>query len=233
MKNRYFDNTNIKLTDEMIQKFDSYKIEIIQWNKIMDITKLTTDDDIYIKHFIDSLFFIKSGYSLKDKKLIDIGTGGGFPGIPLKIYEESLDVTLLDSLNKRVNFLNNVISSLHLKNVEAIHDRAENLAKKINYRENYDFATSRAVANLRILSELCLPFVKIGGYFVAMKGPKLDKELEEAKQTIEKLGGKIVNTINYHLPHGFGERNLLIIKKISSTPKIYPRSYGQIKNKTL
>ncbi|MBR5506854.1 MAG: 16S rRNA (guanine(527)-N(7))-methyltransferase RsmG [Clostridia bacterium] len=209
---------------EKINNFEKYYNLLIEWNEKMNLTAITDGKDVATKHFLDSVSSLESGVIKDDAKIIDVGTGAGFPGIPLKIFKSDLDVTLMDSLNKRINFLNEVISELQLDGIRAIHSRAEDLGKKEEHREAYDIAISRAVANLASLSELCLPFVKVGGYFVSMKGPKASEEIKDAKNAIRLMGGEYVETINYSLSDTDLEHNLVIIKKVSPTPKKYPRN---------
>lgn len=209
---------------EKINNFEKYYNLLIEWNEKMNLTAITDGKDVATKHFLDSVSSLESGVIKDDAKIIDVGTGAGFPGIPLKIFKSDLDVTLMDSLNKRINFLNEVILELQLDGIRAIHSRAEDLGKKEEHREAYDIAISRAVANLASLSELCLPFVKVGGYFVSMKGPKASEEIKDAKNAIRLMGGEYVETINYSLSDTDLEHNLVIIKKVSPTPKKYPRN---------
>lgn len=214
---------NIELSDEKVLNFLKYKEILIETNKVINLTSITDDKEIILKHFIDSLTinkYIESGASL-----IDVGTGAGFPGIPIKIIREDVNVALLDSLNKRVNFLNNVINELNLKNIKAIHGRAEDVAHMDEYREKFDCVTARAVANLSTLSELCIPFLKVGGSFICMKAG-VNEELEIAKNAIKILGGEIVSIDNFRLPESDIERNVIIIRKIKSTENKYPRKAG-------
>lgn len=206
------------------ENFNKYMDLLLEWNEKINLTAITDKDEIILKHFIDSLTIEK--YIKDNDKVIDLGTGAGFPGIPLKIKNESIDITLVDSLNKRVNFLNEVIKELNLKNITAIHSRIEDLAHDKNYREKYDVVTSRAVANMSTLVEYMLPFAKIGGICICMKGPNVDEELENAKGAIKKLGGKIEKVESLTLPDSDIERNIVIIKKISQTDKKYPRKAG-------
>ena len=233
MRNNLFTDAGISLESGKIQDFEEYRTLILEYNKIMDITNITDEEDMYIKHFIDSLYLDKSGLISSANSLIDIGTGGGFPGIPLKILYPHLELTLLDSLNKRVNFLTDVIGRMKLDKTKAIHGRAEELARNSSYREMYDLATSRAVAPLNTLIEYSLAFVKIGGYFVAMKGPNYDDELSEARDAINTMGGKLKKVVNYSLPYGYGDRSIIIIEKIKSTPKKYPRGQGKPRKQPL
>lgn len=213
----------LNIDEKQIEKFLIYKDLLKEWNTKINLTAIIKDEEIVLKHFIDSLTIEK--YIEKDVNLIDIGTGAGFPGLPLKIIRDDLKVTLLDSLNKRLVFLNEVKNKLNLKNVDIIHGRAEDIARDMKYREKYTIATARAVANLATLSEYCLPFVKINGYFICMKGNNLD-EIEEAKKAIEILGGEIIKVENRILPGSDIERNIIVIKKIKSTPEQYPRKAG-------
>lgn len=228
-----FINEGYELDDKAIEKFDKFYNLLQEWNYKIDITKIVDEEEVYIKHFLDSLLITKSGVIEKNQKIIDIGTGGGFPGIPLKIYNDSLSFTLLDSLKKRINFLDIVTEDLNLENVENLHGRAEEIARKEDYREKYDVATSRAVANLQTLLEYCLPFVKVGGYFIAMKGPNFKEELKDSKGAIKILGGVLDKVIEYELPLSLGQRSLIIIKKVKVTPHRFPRSGGKPRTKPL
>ena len=214
---------NIELSDEQVSKFFKYKDLLIETNRYMNLTSITDDKEILLKHFIDSLTINK--YVNKDARLIDVGTGAGFPGIPIKIMRDDVGVTLLDSLNKRVNFLNTVITDLNLKNIITIHGRAEDVARIKEYRENYDYVTARAVANLATLSELCIPFLKVGGSFICMKAG-IEEELDLARNAIKILGGEIISVDKFVLPESGIERNIIIIKKIKSTDNKYPRKAG-------
>jgi 16S rRNA (guanine527-N7)-methyltransferase len=214
----------MKLTDEQLNMFNNYMNLLIEWNEKFNLTAITEKDEIILKHFVDSLTveeFIPNG-----SHIIDIGTGAGFPGIPLKIKDDSLNVTLVDSLNKRVNFLNEVIKTLNLQNINALHGRAEDLGRDKIHREKYDIAISRAVANTATLSEYLLPLVKVGGYAIYMKGPNIEEELKEGEKAIEILGGKIENVHNFKLPDSDIERNIILVKKIKSTNLKYPRKAG-------
>lgn len=224
---------DFNLTGVELEMFERYKDLLQEWNEKIDITNIIEDEDVYVKHFLDSLMIFDSNLVDDYMKVIDIGTGGGFPGIPMKIFNETLEVTLLDSLNKRINFLNELIEELDLEDVEAVHGRAEELSRKKEYRELYDIATSRAVANLRTLTEYCLPFVKVGGYFIAMKGPDPHQEVKDAQNSINKLGGRLVKVMEFNLPVENSGRSLVIIQKTSRTDKKYPRGQGKPKNKPL
>lgn len=218
----------VRLTGEQIEKFMDYYELLIEWNSFMNLTAITDFEEVVLKHFVDSLAVCQTEVFLEDDSIsmIDIGTGAGFPGIPLKIVFPEMKVTLLDSLNKRVKFLNTVIDKLHLKNVEANHGRAEDFARQQLYREQYDLCVSRAVANLSTLTELCIPFVKKNGYFISYKSEKLKEELSAGEKAIQILGGKIEEQKEYLLPDTDIKRSLLLIRKVKDTPKKYPRKAG-------
>ena len=214
---------NINLSNSELEKFYKYKELLIEWNNKINLTAIVDDIDIINKHFVDSIIINKY---VNKEKLIDIGTGAGFPGIPLKIINDKLEVTLLDSLNKRVNFLNIVINELNLNNVEAIHGRAEEVFKNKKYREMYDIATSRAVAQLNVLVEYMLPAVKIGGTCICMKGNNIKEELDKSSKAIKVLGGKLEKVEEFVIPNTDYKRNIIIIKKEKTTPIKYPRKAG-------
>ncbi len=219
----------IEADEKVIEKFGIYSSMLKEWNEKMNLTAITDDEGISIRHFLDSL---SPYFLIKDKespKILDIGTGAGFPGVPLKIAKDDIKITLLDSLNKRIIFLGEVISELGLEDAEAIHERAEVLGRDKNYREKYDFVFSRAVASLKVLSEYALPFVKEGGYFVSLKAFEIDEEVNDAKQMIGNLGGKIEEIKEISPPFSDAVRKIVIIKKISKTPKEFPRSNKKIK----
>lgn len=223
----------ISLGQKEKEKFLKYKELLLEWNEKINITAITEDREVDIKHFLDSLTAFDSEKLKGNKKIIDIGTGGGFPGLPLKIINDELEVTLLDSLNKRIIFLNEVIENLGLENIDAIHGRAEELSRKEEYREKYDICISRAVASLDTLSEYCLPFVKKGGYFISMKGPEVEDEIKQSKNAINILGGKVECTKIITIPQSDIKHSLIIIKKIRQTPTKYPRGGGKPKKKPL
>ena len=212
----------INLSKEQYEQFYEYMNLLIEWNEKVNLTAITEPKDIINKHFIDSLTILP--YLKENNKIIDVGTGAGFPGLPVKIANPSLDITLLDSLNKRINFLEEVISILQLQNIKSVHGRAEEYAK--DNREIYDIAVSRAVAELPILLEYLLPFVKVGGKCICMKGPKAMEEIEKSKKALDVLGGKIEKVENIQI-NGEMDRNIIIIAKIKTTPTKYPRKAGK------
>lgn len=217
---------NIELTEKQTEQFQKYYEMLVEWNKVMNLTSITEYDEVVEKHFCDSAALVKAIPLDKELRLIDIGTGAGFPGIPLKILFPNLHVTLLDSLNKRIRFLNEVIEQLELDNIEALHGRAEDYAKKAEYREQYDVCVSRAVANLASLSEYCLPYVKINGYFIPYKSGKIEEELMQSQKAIEILGGKTEEEIKFNLLNTDISRSLIKIKKVKKTGNKYPRKAG-------
>lgn len=215
---------NIEIDDKKEEQFYNYMKLLLEWNEKINLTAITEQNDIILKHFIDSITINK--YIEQSNSIIDIGTGAGFPGIPLKIMNQNKKITLVDSLNKRINFLNEVCKEISLENIQCIHARAEELASDLEYRENYETVVSRAVARLNVLIEYMLPFVKKGGLCICMKGPNIDGELEEAKNAIKLLGGKIKSVESFFLPDSDIERNVIIIEKVAETPKKYPRKAG-------
>ena len=221
----------IELTDSQLNAFETYYDMLIDRNKVMNLTAITEFDEVMDKHFLDSVYLFRSIKLEADYKLIDIGTGAGFPGIPLKIVFPELKITLLDSLNKRVGFINDVIEELNLNDIEAIHGRAEDIARNKAYRASYDIAVSRAVANLSTLSEYCLPFVKIGGKFVSYKSGDCADEVDNAKAAIHLLGGKI-NKID-EFSYSNNSRSFIVIDKVMNTSSKYPRKAGLPSKKPL
>ncbi|MBQ3414173.1 MAG: 16S rRNA (guanine(527)-N(7))-methyltransferase RsmG [Clostridia bacterium] len=215
---------DIELNEEQLEKLYMYMDILLEWNQKMNLTAITDKKEIILKHFVDSLTINK--YIDKNKSIIDVGTGAGFPGIPIKIIRDDVEVVLVDSLNKRINFLNEVINKLELKNIKAIHARAEEIGKTEEYREKFDISTSRAVANLSTLSEYLIPLVKINGKCICMKGPDINEEIEQSKVAIKTLGGKIEDIKSFRLPNSDFSRNIVIVKKISKTDKKYPRKAG-------
>ncbi len=225
-------DTSFNLTQNQLEQFDLYKDLLLEWNEKMNLTAITEPKEIASKHFADSLYgldFINNA-----KTLIDVGTGAGFPGIPLKIAKPELSLTLLDSLNKRLNFLKEIKNRLSLSDVTLVHSRAEDGAKVTSLlRENFDVAVSRAVANLSVLAEYCLPYVKKGGVFLAYKGGDFEEELSNAANAIELLGGKVDDVFKYTIPKTDITHSIIVIKKIKCTPDIYPRLQGKIQKKPL
>lgn len=222
-----FRNINIELSEKQINQFIRYYELLIEKNKVMNLTAITEYKDVVIKHFVDSLLVNDVLDFNNVKSVIDVGTGAGFPGIPIKIIYPHIKITLLDSLNKRINFLKETVNEIGCNEVEFIHGRAEELGHVEKYREKYDLCVSRAVANLSTLSEYCLPFIKIGGKFVSYKASDIDEEVRLAKNAINKLGGKISNTYTLILPSDERiERNFVVIDKVSIMSNKYPRKAG-------
>lgn len=223
----------IELDEKQKSQFILFKELLKEWNEKINITAITDDVEVDIKHFLDSVSIFKAGKIRKGLSVIDIGTGGGFPGVPINIIKPGCDVTLFDSLNKRLIFLDEVINKLELSNIRTTHGRAEEYGRKEDYREQYDIATSRAVASLDTLCEYSMPFVKVGGYFIAMKGPGVDEEMENSKEAIKLLGGQLEDIIEVKLPSSDIVHNLVVIKKINYTPTKYPRGGGKPKKNPL
>ncbi|OXX83957.1 16S rRNA (guanine(527)-N(7))-methyltransferase RsmG [Paraclostridium benzoelyticum] len=221
------EDLGLKCSDETIDKFSKYREILVEWNQKMNLTGIEEEKEVYIKHFLDSVAAAKKGYIKDGMSIIDVGTGAGFPGLPLRICLENSKVTLLDSLNKRINFLSEVCTSINVDDIELIHGRAEDFGKDEKYREQYDIATARAVAGLPILMEFCVPFIKVGGYFVCLKGPNADTELEESRKAMEVLGLEFVEKIDVELPEIELKHNIVVFKKVNSTPAKYPRKAGK------
>ena len=215
---------NINIDEKTGESFYKYTKLLLEWNEKINLTAITDMNDIILKHYVDSLTINK--YIEEGKEIIDIGTGAGFPGIPLKILNPNNKFILVDSLNKRINFLEEVKKEINLNKIEMVHARVEDLAKNEQYRENVDIAVSRAVANLSTLLEYMLPFVKEKGLCICMKGPNINEELEDAKKAIDVLGGKIETIKNIRLPDSDMERNIVVLRKIKNTPNKYPRKAG-------
>ena len=225
------DKLGINLSEIQLKQFYNYMNLLIEWNKKVNLTAITEPDEIILKHFVDSLTI--SRYISDGTKVVDVGTGAGFPGIPLKIVRQDVDITLLDSLQKRINFLDEVINELNLEKITTVHSRVEDFGKNKKYREEFDIATSRAVANLSTLSEYLLPLVKVGGKVISMKGSLIQEELENSKNAIKILGGQIEKVDEFDLPNSDISRNIVLIDKIKTTPNRYPRKAGEPSKKPL
>ena len=223
-----FAEYGLELTPEKYEKFDIYADFLVEYNQNVNLTAITEPKEILLKHFIDSVLMLKYAEITDNSSIIDVGTGAGFPSVPLKIYNNSLKITLLDSLNKRITFLQQLCEKLGIE-AEFIHGRAEDISKLTEYREKFDVSCARAVANMALLSELCIPFVKVGGQFVAMKGPNEDISL--GNNAVSLLGGAVSRETNYQLEDE--QRKIVVVNKISQTPTKYPRNSSQIKKKTL
>ena len=217
--------------EQLAERFDRYAELLVDWNQKINLTAITAPDDIVIKHFVDSLLLLKAYDVPQGAKMIDVGTGAGFPSVPVAMVRGDIRLTLMDSLNKRINFLTELSAELGVS-AACVHARAEEFGNKAEFREQYDVACARAVAHLRELSEYCLPFVKVGGGFVALKSVGLEQEMEEAKAAIDILGGKVEDICRFTLPDG-AERAIAVIRKIRPTPKKFPRPYGKIKKNPL
>lgn len=216
----------VLLDDKALERFDIYAKLLVEWNEKINLTAITDPEGIVIKHFLDSLTIFSAVNIPEKAKIIDVGTGAGFPGIPMLIARPDLDITLMDSTNKRLNVIRDILEKLELT-ANVVHSRAEDAGKSADFREKYDFSTARAVSNLRDLSEYCLPFVKVGGAFISMKGAKAEEEIAEAKKAIKTLGGKIEAKKTFELEQT-GERMIITVKKVSSTPPKFPRPSAKI-----
>lgn len=216
----------LELTSDQISAFNRYYELLVEWNEKINLTAITEPREVAIKHIVDSLSCYQKELFTGQVSLIDVGTGAGFPGLPLKIFYPELKLTLLDSLNKRVKFLQLVVDELGLKDVEVIHARSEEAARNKKYREKFDLTTARAVARLPIICEYCLPFVKQGGTFIALKGRQYEEEIQEAQKAFSVLGGKLVKSMPVKLPELEDKRAVVYIKKEKATPKVYPRKAG-------
>ena len=219
---------NFKLNEKQINQFNQYFTSLIETNKKVNLTRITEKDDVYLKHFFDSItpLFTFGEIFTKSQTLCDVGAGAGFPSIPLKIMVPELRVTIVDSLGKRLNFLQELVTQLDLKNVALVHGRAEDVGQNKQYREQFDIVTARAVANMAVLSEYCLPLVKKNGNFIALKGPKAEDELNSSQKALKTLGGKTTAVKELQLPHSSEDRTLILVKKVQATPKKYPRQAG-------
>lgn len=216
----------IMLTDKQLEQFEKYFETLVEWNEKMNLTAITDKAEVYLKHFYDSLTASFYFDFTKPFHLCDVGAGAGFPSIPLKIAFPHIEVTIVDSLNKRISFLNHLAGVLKLENVHFIHDRAETFGVNVIHRESYDVVTARAVARMSVLSELCLPLVRVGGHFIAMKAAHAKDELESSQKAIATFGGAVEEIFTFTLPIEESERNILVIKKEKKTPKKYPRKPG-------
>ena len=226
---------NFKLTDQQIEQFKIYFNYLIEVNEHVNLTRITEEDEVYLKQFYDSITpLFTFGDVFKDgATLCDVGAGAGFPSIPLKILQPELKITIVDSLAKRLTFLKNLITKLDLKDVELVHGRAEDVGQNKLYREKFDLVTARAVARMSVLSEYCLPLVKKGGYFIALKGPKAEDELDDGQKALELLGGKLIKEEELTLPESEEERTLILVQKVKATPKKYPRQAGTPRRKPI
>ena len=226
-------DAGLEFTEVQYEQFIKYMRLLQEWNEKINLTAITEDEDVIKKHFIDCIKAFKSEPIKNAKTIIDVGTGAGFPGLPIAIINPNVEVTLLDSLNKRINFLNTVVQELGLKNVTTIHSRAEDGARNKDLREQFDISTSRAVANMSVLSEFCLPYVKIGGNFIALKGPSVEQEIQESRNAIGTLGGQLVDICEVNIEETELKHNLVVVKKIKPCEKIYPRKAGTITKKPI
>ena len=227
----YCQQFDVPLTQEQAQKLDTYAALLVDWNNKINLTSITEPDEIIVKHFLDSLLLTKALELPQGASLIDVGTGAGFPSVPVKVLRPDLNLTLLDSLNKRLTFLKELCGELGAE-AQYVHARAEDGGKNKLYREKYDFACARAVASLRNLSEYCLPFVKVGGAFIALKGPDWEEECAEARNAIGTMGGKLEHVETFTLPDE-SSRAILIIRKISQTPPQFPRTPAKMAKKPI
>lgn len=220
----YLKEINIEISNEQVKAFYDYMNLLLEWNQKINLTAITEQDDVILKHFVDCLTILK--YISPNERIVDIGTGAGFPGVPLAIMCKENSFMLVDSLNKRINFLNEVKSKIMLKNLDTVHARAEEFDQNKLYRENFDVAVSRAVANLSVLVEFLLPAVKVGGRVICMKGSQIEDELNDARFAIKELGGIVKQKEEFYLPGSDIKRNIVIIEKVKTTPKKYPRKAG-------
>ncbi len=229
----YFSNLGIELNDKMIKQFEVFYKLLIEENEKYNLTAITDRKDVYIKHFLDSVLVQKLDFTFNGKNVIDIGTGAGFPAIPLKILNPDMKITGLDALNKRIGFIKMVQNELSLKDIELIHGRAEDFGQMAKYREQYDYAVSRAVGELRLLLEYVMPFVNVNGYFIAYKSLKTKTELEDASYSLSEMKSKLIDIIEFELPEDYGSRDIMIIQKMGNISKKYPRKAGVPKKSPL
>ena len=220
----------VELNERQAEKYFDYMNMLVEWNNNINLTAITEPNDVIIKHFIDSLTAYKY---MKNASIIDVGTGAGFPGIPLKIVDKDIKITLLDSLNKRINFLNEVIEKLKLENVKTIHGRVEEIARNKEYRESFDIAVSRAVAPLNVLLEYMIPLVKVGGRCICMKGSNVEEEISQSANALKRLNAEIEDIEGFELPGTDIKRNIVIVKKLAKTDKVFPRKAGTPSKKPL
>ena len=228
----YIKDYKITLTENQYEQFQKYFELLAEWNEKMNLTAITDESGVALKHFADSLSLLNFVDIPQNSSLADVGTGAGFPGVVLKIARPDIKLTLIDSLNKRLVFLGEVCAQLGIE-AELIHSRAEDGARDEKLRESFDFAVSRAVARMNVLSEYCLPYVKVGGAFCAMKGAQANEEFKESLNVINTLGGKLENKYFFELPENGGERAIAVVRKVKNTPQKYPRQSGKIKAKAL
>jgi 16S rRNA (guanine527-N7)-methyltransferase len=217
----------IEISQDKLEKLIAFKDIMLEWNEKINLTAITEEREVFIKHFLDSATCLSTGYIKEGMKVIDVGTGAGFPGIPVKILMDGLKITLLDSLNKRVNYLSEVVKMLNLSETKTVHARAEEAGSSKEHRESYDIVLSRAVASMNVLCEYCMPFVKVGGFLLCQKGPDIKEELEEAASAIRILGGAVKEVREYRLPFSDIRHNIIIIEKVAATPTKYPRKPGK------
>lgn len=216
----------VELTNEQLAHYQTYFHWLVEWNEKMNLTAILDEEGVYFKHFYDSLTLLSIKQFQRSGTLLDVGAGAGFPSLPVNIAAPDLHVTVLDSLNKRIGFLKELAQALHATHFDAVHGRAEDFAKPGQWRQSFDQVTARAVARLNVLAELCMPYLKVGGHFFAMKGPDAENEVSEAKRAIEVLGGRVVDLVSTTLPNEAGTRNIIVVEKIKDTPKQYPRKAG-------
>ncbi|WP_105619198.1 16S rRNA (guanine(527)-N(7))-methyltransferase RsmG [Vallitalea okinawensis] len=226
-------NLEVIISDDQVKQFHQYYQLLVEWNEKINLTAITELEDVYIKHFLDSISVCAGHDFNQSLKVVDVGTGAGFPGFPLKIAHPKIELTAIDALNKRINYLNEVVRVLDLEKVQCVHSRAEDAAQNELYREQFDLSVSRAVADLAVLTEYCLPFVKTGGKFISLKGPSISEEINNARDAIQILGGEIEEIKYIDIPFSDLKHNLVIINKVNETPLKYPRKPSKIKKRPL